>query len=347
MDPKLAACLDELSMRLHAAADAPELELRETCSATAKKLKELAELGQPTVPISVTLSFEESFPAHSSNKHPVTCLHAIDVARIISGSEGGLLKLWAMSGKGLVEVEGHTDAIVAIGSAPADCIVSASRDRTLKIWNMDLQCLQVAQRMPRGLTCGATQANLLALGAKDHCIHIWNLQTLEPVACWKGHTDAVLCICNGIPGFISGGSDRTIKLWNSAGSHKSLEGHSGAVSCLAACGDYIASGSKDKYIKIWDSNSSQCVATFCGHLSYVRSILFLHPTRVVSASSDRTLRIWDVAAQACLAQLEGHSDSVVSVESVGEHLVSASDDCTLKVWRPARCPGLTCDETSS
>ncbi|MFH1877415.1 MAG: AAA family ATPase, partial [Candidatus Omnitrophota bacterium] len=59
--------------------------------------------------------------------------------------------------------------------------------------------------------------------------------------------------------------------------------------------------------------------------------LTTHGEKLVSGSNDRTIRVWDLASGK-VKILKGHTDAVWSLTTHGEKLVSGSADKTLRVW---------------
>lgn len=56
---------------------------------------------------------------------------------------------------------------------------------------------------------------------------------------------------------------------------------------------------------------------------------------LASSSKDSTVRVWDTHLYRCTLVLSGHLHSVTCVKWGGEGLLySASQDRTIKVWRP-------------
>lgn len=61
---------------------------------------------------------------------------------------------------------------------------------------------------------------------------------------------------------------------------------------------------------------------------------------LLSGSADGDVRLWDVAAKRCLRRMVGHTGAVrgISVTPDGEAAVSASTDCTVKLWKVPFAP---------
>lgn len=98
---------------------------------------------------------------------------------------------------------------------------------------------------------------ILVSGSRDKTIKIWNLETGELIHTLTGHMDGVYTIALSPDGQIlaSGSVDKTIKLWHLQTGELlgTFIGHANTVTALAftASGEILVSGSLDKTIKIW------------------------------------------------------------------------------------------------
>ena len=161
-------------------------------------------------------------------------------------------------------LRGHTAAIYSATFSPDGCrIVSASRDKTVRIWN----------------------------AATGECI-----RTLE------GHTWYVNSASFSPDGhrIVSASEDNTVRIWNAATGEciRTLEGHTGDVNSAAFSpdGSRIVSASSDKTVRIWDAATGDCLRTLEGHTDWVYSASFSPDgRRIVSASWDETVSIWDIS----------------------------------------------------
>jgi WD40 repeat protein len=106
------------------------------------------------------------------------------------------------------------------------------------------------------ITCIATLLDgRIVSGSRDKTLKIWNLQTGECDAIFKDHNDEVLCVAVLPDGrIVSGSKDKTLKIWNplTKKCNVTLTGHTDRVKCVGVLPDgRIVSGSEDKTIRIW------------------------------------------------------------------------------------------------
>jgi F-box and WD-40 domain protein 1/11 len=223
--------------------------------------------------------------------------------------------------------------------------------------------------------------NYLVSGSRDKTLRIWNLNTQRlAVPPLKGHSASVLCLqFDDRPEHdlvVSGGSDCHVILWRfSTGKMitKLERAHSESVLNLRFDSRYLITCSKDKTIKIWNrqplmptddayptknvSNSTRfpsyiidtttmleselaamkplreysLLATLEGHNAAVNAIQILDST-IVSASGDRLIKLWDVKTGKCLKTVQGHQKGIACVQFDGKRIVSGSSDETVRIF---------------
>lgn len=100
-------------------------------------------------------------------------------------------------------------------------------------------------------------------------------------------------------------------------------------------GQMIAVGDSSGLVYLWQISTTQLLATFEGHTSWVWSVAFSPDgQRLVSSGSDTSVRVWDVQSGQCLQVLTKHTGCVwsVSFSPDGQRFASGSDDQTVRVW---------------
>ncbi|XP_072569928.1 WD repeat-containing protein 37 isoform X1 [Paramormyrops kingsleyae] len=117
-----------------------------------------------------------------------------------------------------------------------------------------------------------------------------------------------------------------------------LKSHQGVV--IAA--DWLVGGKQavtaswDRAANLYDVETSELVHSLTGHDQELTHCC-THPTQrlVVTSSRDTTFRLWDFRDPSIhsVNVFQGHTDTVTSaVFTVGDNVVSGSDDRTVKVW---------------
>jgi WD40 repeat protein len=198
---------------------------------------------------------------------------------------------------------GHQDLVWQVAISPdGQTIVSASSDKTLKLWNID----------------GSLRTTINAHDAEVYAV------AFSP----DGQTIA------------SASRDKTVKLWKFDGSLRTtINAHDAEVYAVAFSpdGQTIASASRDKTVKLWKFDGS-LISVLKGHQAPVRGVAFSPDGQTIaSASEDKTLKLWQIETlktPTLQTTLTGHSREVfgVTFSPDGQTIASASLDGTVKLW---------------
>jgi WD40 repeat protein len=148
--------------------------------------------------------------------------------------------------------------------------------------------------------------------------------------------------------FVSGGTDKTLKLWDAGNGQliRVFKGHTDDVDAIAFSPDgaYALSGGKDRTLRLWEISSGDTLRTVEAHTKEINSVAFSPDgTRLLSASDDETIKLWDATSGKLLRTFEGHEDEVncAIFSRDGSKLLSGSEDHTLKLWDVATGQVLT------
>ncbi|VDB87356.1 unnamed protein product [Peniophora sp. CBMAI 1063] len=119
---------------------------------------------------------------------------------------------------------------------------------------------------------------------------------------------------------LSGGQDRTIRLWNpTLGTEiKSYSAHGYEVLSISVAHDNakFASSGGDRSIFIWDVTAGQTLRRISGHLQKINVVEFNHDATVVASGSyDSTVKLWDLRSvnRSPIQTLEDARDSVQTI----------------------------------
>ena len=245
---------------------------------------------------------------------------------------------------------GHSDVVSCSSFSPdGKLIVSASRDKTVKIWNVKTgMCIKTftgykfvsfAYFSPCGRYYASNNGNIVI---------VLDISTGECVQALEGHTKDVQSGSFSPDGnyFVSASYDQTIRLWDikTGKCINVFTGH-GLVNSVSFSpdGKHIVTSSYDKTVKLWNIEKAECIKTFVGHTSGVFSASFSPDGKyIVSAScvtlgysnDDSNIKIWDITTGECIRTIKETLSlgNPVAFSPDGKHIVSASSDKSIKLW---------------
>mmetsp|Transcript_17513 Transcript_17513/g.28348 ORF Transcript_17513/g.28348 Transcript_17513/m.28348 type:complete len:751 (+) Transcript_17513:140-2392(+) len=209
-----------------------------------------------------------------------------------------------LAGKNAITLEGHDGYVYAVTASPSGCLVSGSRDQTIRVWDLN-----------------SSKKTLSVLDS--HMERVFGL----------------LFLSNGKMASCS--FDQTIKIWDPATwtCENTLTGHDGWVVALAECAGKLISGAADNKLKVWNTNTWECEKTIEGHTDHVYGVCrVVDPETkkelLASGSQDQTIKLWDPSdGWREIKTLRGHKDAIRSLKQCGRFLASASADRTIRLWR--------------
>ena len=192
--------------------------------------------------------------------------------------------------------------------------------------------------IPSGAAGSPSSGNLLVSASRDQTLKIWDVSTGYCLKTFRGHGEWVRDVSPSFDGrwLLSVGRDQTGRLWDASSGEAKMTflGHDNDVECCAiappstyvhlsaiaglkkpppvsSSGEFLATGSRDKTIKIWDSRGT-LIKTLVGHDNWIRSLVF-HPggKYLLSSSDDYTIRCWDLSQECkCVKTVPAHDHFV-------------------------------------
>ncbi|CAB3368543.1 Hypothetical predicted protein [Cloeon dipterum] len=240
---------------------------------------------------------------------------------------------------------GHTGDVRGVAVTQDGAVLSASRDKTAKLWRLD-STHPMAVQTYKGHTnyvscvCAVPPSDtypegLVLSGSNDHSICAFNPATAELLFVLEGHTNVVCSVNLTSEGFVLSSSwDNTARVWTDKTEIMKLEGHSASVwSAIELPGSkLLVTASADKSIKIWEG--PKCQKTITGHEDCVRGLAGVSLNEFLSCANDATVRMWTVNGD-CLGVFYGHSNYIYSIALLPDKsgFVTSGEDSSVRIWK--------------
>jgi phospholipase A-2-activating protein len=159
--------------------------------------------------------------------------------------------------EGLLRRRPPSMQVTAVLVTPDGDIVSASLDKTLRVWRGG-RCVAVLEGHEAAVLCAlALPSGDILSGSGDCTIRVWSDHKCTHTI--AAHSDSVrgLALLPGI-GVVSASHDQSLKVWTLAGECVAeLVGHTALVYCAAATADgLVASGSEDCSARLWHADGT-------------------------------------------------------------------------------------------
>jgi len=272
-------------------------------------------------------------------------------------------------GETLVEkgnLEGHGGWVTAIATtneAP-DMVLSASRDRSIIMWNIIRKHDKYGfpQKRLKGHShfvqdvAISSDGQFALSGSWDGTLRLWDLNSGRTTRRFVGHTKDVLSVAFSADNrqIVSGSRDKTINLWNTLGQCKytiTENGHKAWVSCVRFSPQVqdplIVSAGWDKVVKVWNLNHCNLRTNLSSlDAGDIIHALVFGPIRYwLCAATASTIKIWDLESKQCVADLAPEDMQEMSKKAVpiqcisltwsadGGTLYGGYTDNIIRVWQ--------------
>jgi WD40 repeat protein len=237
-------------------------------------------------------------------------------------------------------MEGHTAQVTSLAVLGDGCVVSGSRDATLRVWNAYTgECQRTLEGHAEAVSLLVVLGDKRVVSEAGDTLRVWNTGTGECEHTLAGHTDRVTSlIALGDRRVASGSHDNMLRVWNTATGeceHALKIQRTDQTTSLVALGDgRMMSGSENGMLRVWNVATGECERTIKGHTGgSVGSLVALGNGLVVSGSDNRTLRVWNTVTGECENEMDHCFDSLV-VLGDGRVVVGSFAD-GLCVWNVA------------
>lgn len=236
--------------------------------------------------------------------------------------------------------EGHRECIYTIQYS-GNYLVSGSRDRTLRIW--DLKTKRLVRKPLVGhkgsVLClqfdASEDEDIIISGSSDSDVILWRFSTGEMIQKIEhAHRESVLNLRFDKRYLVTCSKDKTIKVWSR---HELSAGHPDFPKPSSPWGSEPFKFSP-KVIDVATGGTSAPslppytrLMTLTGHGAAVNAIQ-MHENQIVSASGDRHIRVWDVSSGDCIQMIQAHQKGIACVQFDGRRIVSGSSDNSVRIF---------------
>ncbi|XP_035764298.1 telomerase protein component 1 [Neolamprologus brichardi] len=246
-----------------------------------------------------------------------------------------------------------------------DLLVSGGSDKFLRVWKRKQEEEGMTEVLEMvgvfGVQSGTIQAlaqnsTYLATASDDFTIGLWLLSDLtcdppiQPNSILRGHSGGVTCLAFSPDGaqLLSGGKDQALMVWDvtaPAVRSKTLpHAHRDWVTGCVWTPDCVLSSSNDGRLCLWDLQAGQCLREI-SWTSPLTSVCCLGQY-VIASCAEGALHVWKWETNTEICHISAHmrrihhcsllpnTDKGKEVKSEEMSVFTASDDGTVKFWKP-------------
>ena len=246
--------------------------------------------------------------------------------------------------------EAHNECVYTIQYS-GKYLVSGSRDKTLRIWNLDTQ--RLLRRPLSGhkgsVLClqfdASPKEDLIVSGSSDTDVILWQFSTGNIIRrIHKAHNESVLNLKFDDRFLVTCSKDKLIKVWNRkelkpGDKNYPIRGMEGGakfpsyiidltrIPILSDIGQYLTPEQLEpvkEYSLIMQIDS---------HSAAVNAV-HIYKDQLVSASGDRFLKVFNIHTGANTTVCKGHNKGIACVQYDGKRIVSGSSDDTIRIFDP-------------
>ncbi len=269
----------------------------------------------------------------------------VDDERGLQDANVALQRLFAEAARSLpIATVVHREAIERAAFSPdGGRAVTASRDRTVLVWNARTGERLVRLEHPLAVNDAAfsPDGTLVVTAGSDHLARVWHVGSGELLLAPLPHGDRVHIAMFSPDGsrILTASWDRKMRLWDAASGR--LIGPPIEDDAYITCMQFHPDGSrfvvagKHRVVRVHDAATGAPICSL-GHDDVVRSAEFSRDgTRIVTAGSDRTARVWEAASGTALAKVTHDAPvSRAAFDPGGRRIVTISSDHA-RVWDAA------------
>lgn len=243
--------------------------------------------------------------------------------------------------------EAHTECVYTI-QFYGKWLVSGSRDKTLRIWDLETRRLRGKPLVGHSQSVLCLQfdprdeEDVIISGSSDSSVIVWRFSTGQKLHVMpSAHEESVLNLRFDKRYLVTCSKDKKIKVWSRSALQPLDEDYPKVTGGTGArFPSYIIDTTKvdPSFIEAKLANGNikalkpyTLLMTLEGHAAAVNAIQ-INGNLIVSASGDRLIRVWDVKTGQCLRVLPGHQKGIACVQFDSKRIVSGSSDNSVRIY---------------
>ncbi|KAJ6161000.1 hypothetical protein N7470_004396 [Penicillium chermesinum] len=243
--------------------------------------------------------------------------------------------------------EAHKECVYAI-QFEGRWLVSGSRDRTVRVWDLETKRLWHKPLVghSKSVLClqfdPSPEEDVIISGSSDRSVIIWSFSTGRKIhKIENAHADSVLNLKFDHRYLVTCSKDRTVKVWNRRYLVPTHEDYpricktggatypSYIVDLNEIAPSVLEASLANGQIKGLSPFSMLMVVE--GHGAAVNAMQ-LHGDEIVTASGDRTIKVWNIRTGTCVKTLMGHEKGIACVQFDSRRIISGSNDNTVRIY---------------
>lgn len=252
-------------------------------------------------------------------------LASMEGSRVVAGTTAGDLRVWSVKDvfSAVLDLKKDNDNDIEVksvfgGGTSSTRLKFSLRGRALSGHRGGVTCIDVPSHVYR--------PDSLVTGGADGLIKLWSLRA--PTSGRRSSNASTSQDAESAGPKSRGGDALDV-----------LSGHNGRVMCVQSAwhGDRLLSGGADRTLRVWDlSGTGKCLHRLTGHSGWVTMVKYWGPNTVVSASTDRSIALWDARIRDSPLFMLRHHHSPISDLLVGSRtdptMVTSAADGTIATW---------------